>query len=160
MVKLARVPGTMMIVWAKMIGITPAVMSRIGMKVFWPWVIRPRPITFLGIWTGIRRAAMVMPTTAAVTAIRITMNSTILGKVRAPDFQNWTAFTIPGHNRSRIEKVMSRLIPLPMPRSVICSPSHMTKMAPVVRTTTIVRRVQNVGAGIAPGMDSVNSVKV
>src|SRR5215470_17141101 len=88
LVKLASVPGTMMIVWAKMIGITPAVISRIGMKVFWPWVIRPRPITFLGIWTGIRRAAIVIPTTAAVTATRITANSTILGSVRAPDFQN------------------------------------------------------------------------
>ena len=32
--KFAIVPGTMMIVWAKMIGITPAVMIRIGMKVF------------------------------------------------------------------------------------------------------------------------------
>ena len=66
----------------------------------------------------------------------------------------------PGHSRSRIEKVISRLIPLPMPRSVICSPSHITKMAPVVSTTTIVSRVQNVGARTAPGIDSVNSVKV
>ena len=61
LVKLARVPGTMMIVWAKMIGMTPAVSSRIGMKVFWPSRIRPRPITLRGIWIGMRRAAMVTP---------------------------------------------------------------------------------------------------
>ena len=55
----------MMIVWAKMIGITPAVMSRIGMKVFCPSRIRPRPMTLRGIWIGMRRAAIVMATTAA-----------------------------------------------------------------------------------------------
>ena len=32
---------------------------------------------------------------------------------------------------------MSRLIPLPMPRSVICSPSHMMKAVPVVRVSTV-----------------------
>ena len=31
---------------------------------------------------------------------------------------------------------MSRLIPLPMPRSVICSPSHMMKAVPAVRVMT------------------------
>src|SRR5664279_3997396 len=61
----AMVDGTMMTVWAKMIGITPAVISRIGMKVFWPSRTRPRPITFRGIWIGNRRAAIVIATTAA-----------------------------------------------------------------------------------------------
>ena len=32
---------------------------------------------------------------------------------------------------------MMRLIPLPMPRSVICSPSHMMKAVPVVRVSTV-----------------------
>ena len=36
--------------------------------------------------------------------------------------------------------MISRLMPLPMPRSVICSPSHITKMAPVVSVTTMIRR--------------------
>ena len=31
---------------------------------------------------------------------------------------------------------ISRLMPLPMPRSVICSPSHMMKAVPVVRVST------------------------
>jgi hypothetical protein len=32
---------------------------------------------------------------------------------------------------------MIRLIPLPMPRSVICSPSHMMNAVPVVRVSTV-----------------------
>ena len=32
---------------------------------------------------------------------------------------------------------MIRLIPLPMPRSVICSPSHMMKAVPVVSVSTV-----------------------
>src|SRR5438094_203702 len=76
LVKLATVPGTMMMVWANTIGMTPAVISRIGMKVFWPSRIRPRPMTFRGIWIGIRRAAMVIATPEAIaptaTRMRIT----------------------------------------------------------------------------------------
>ena len=34
---------------------------------------------------------------------------------------------------------MIRETPLPMPRSVICSPSHIRKMVPVVSATTAVR---------------------
>src|SRR6478609_5537725 len=65
--KLASVPGTMMIVWAKMIGITLAVRSRTGMKVFFPSWILPRPITFRGTWIGMRRDAMVIDTVSATT---------------------------------------------------------------------------------------------
>ena len=55
---------------------------------------------------------------------------------------------------------MSRLMPFPMPRSVICSPSHITKIAPVVSVTTMMRREANPGSGMAPGIDSVKSAKV
>ena len=37
------------------------------------------------------------------------------------------------------EKMMSD-IPLPMPRSVICSPSHMMKDVPVVSVSTVISR--------------------
>jgi hypothetical protein len=40
----------------------------------------------------------------------------------------------PGQNRSMIEKKISSEAPLPRPRSVICSPSHMTNIAPVTGT--------------------------
>ncbi len=34
---------------------------------------------------------------------------------------------------------ISRLMPLPIPRSVICSPSHMMKAVPVVSVSTVSR---------------------
>ena len=46
---------------------------------------------------------------------------------------------------------MSRLIPLPMPRSVICSPSHMTKMAPVVSVSTMIEPGREAGIGDRAG---------
>ena len=150
----------MMMVCAKMIGITPAVMSRIGMKVFCPSRIRPRPITLRGIWMGIRRAAIVIATTAAITPTRMARNATAPSAVTTPVCTNWSSCSAPGQSRSRMEKVMSRLIPLPMPRSVICSPSHITKIAPAVRVTTMMSRDAKPGSGIAPGMDSVKSAKV
>ena len=36
-------------------------------------------------------------------------------------------------------KMMSDM-PLPMPRSVICSPSHMMNAVPVVSVSTVIRR--------------------
>jgi hypothetical protein len=59
--------------------------------------------------------------------------------------------TIPGQNRSTIEKKMRSEAPLPRPRSVICSPSHITKSAPVVRNSTICRMKPEPGVGTAPG---------
>ncbi len=35
---------------------------------------------------------------------------------------------------------ISNEMPLPTPRSVICSPSHMTKMVPVVSVSTVLNR--------------------
>ncbi len=117
-------------------------------------------MTFRGIWMGIRRAAIVMATTAAITSTRMPRNATAPNAVTTPDLTNWSSWSEPGQRRSRIENVMSRLIPLPMPRSVICSPSHMTKMAPAVSVTTMISREANPGDGTAPGMDSVNRAKV
>ena len=49
-----------------------------------------------------------------------------------------------------MEKKIIRLMPLPMPRSVIRSPSHMTKMAPAVSVRTVVMRKPSPGLGTAP----------
>ncbi len=40
---------------------------------------------------------------------------------------------------------ISRLMPLPMPRSVICSPSHMMNAVPVVRVRTVIRSEADAG---------------
>ena len=64
-----------MIELAKMIGITPVILSLIGRVEFWP-PISFRPTTRFAYWTGIRRSEpvmkitkMVSPTMTATTAI-------------------------------------------------------------------------------------------
>ena len=139
-----------MIACAKMIGITPAELMRIGMKVFCPSLIRPRPMTLRGIWIGIRRA----PTVTAITPAT-TKSMTAIRMIRpwidiTPVSMNCSVRAVPGRKPCMIEKKIIRLIPLPMPRSVIRSPSHMTKRAPVVSVTTLVMRKPNPGSGTAP----------
>ena len=57
---------------------------------------------------------------------------------------------MPGQMRSTIEKKIIKLAPLPMPRSVICSPSHITKIAPTVRKNVICMRNAKPGFATAP----------
>ena len=64
---------------------------------------------------------------------------------------------IPGQKRSTIEKKMISDAPLPRPRSVICSPSHITNIAPVVRTRTICSLNPNPGLTTAFSSEDVNS---
>ncbi len=45
-------------------------------------------------------------------------------------------------------------MPLPMPRSVICSPSHMRNMVPVISVITVVMRNARPGSITSPGCDS------
>ncbi len=51
-------------------------------------------------------------------------------------------------------KMMSE-IPLPIPRSVICSPSHIKNMVPVVSVTMAVRRNTRPGSITRPACDSM-----
>ena len=98
-------------------------------------------MTLRGIWMGIRRAAIVMPDHGRDDRHQDGQERQhARAALTTPLRMNWSSWSAPGQSRSRIEKVMSRLIPLPMPRSVICSPSHMTKMAPVVSVTTMMSR--------------------
>src|SRR6266487_3715288 len=112
----ATVPGTMMSDCAKMIGITPALLMRSGMNVFWPSRILPRPITLRGICTGMRRAATVIATVPATTSTHMISTIISTGKLSVPVFNASKVFTVSGRMRSMIEKKMSRLIPLPIPR--------------------------------------------
>ena len=50
---------------------------------------------------------------------------------------SWIVLQIAGMKRSTIEKKIISEAPLPRPRSVICSPSHMTNTAPAVRKSAI-----------------------
>ena len=50
-------------------------------------------------------------------------------------------------------KMMSEM-PLPMPRSVICSPSHIRNMVPVTSVITVVMRNMRPGSSTRPRCDS------
>ena len=56
-----------------------------------------------------------------------------------------------------IEKKISSDMPLPMPCSVICSPSHMTKIAPTVSVMTVVNTNSKPGVLTAPGIACRNA---
>src|SRR3989475_4001343 len=80
-------------------------------------------------------------TTSAMTAS--TMRS--LGNVRLRARKASMVSNVSGQIRSTIEEEMRRLAPLPIPRSVICSPSHITNTPPVVSVSTVVIRKKNPG---------------
>ena len=48
-------------------------------------------------------------------------------------------------------------MPLPMPRSVICSPSHMMTAVPAVITSTVIERVQTLESGMTGWSQSPKS---
>ena len=155
----ASAPGITITDCAKMIGMTPAVLMRSGMKLRCASRCLPRDIVRCGIWIITRRAAIVIATVAATTAT-ITRPSTISenGPITCV-VMNLNVSKMPGQNRSTIEKKMISEAPLPSPRSVICSPSHMTKIAPVVRNSTIWTLKPNPGLITAFSSDDVNSAK-
>ena len=106
-----------------------------------------------------RRAATVIATVAATTStiMKSTMSNT--GKLKVPVFNASKVRSVSGRMRSMMEKKISRLMPLPMPRSVICSPSHMTNTPPVVRVSTVVIRNPHPGCATALVSCSVKMAK-
>ena len=141
---------------AKMIGITPEELIRSGMNVFCPSRIRPRPMTLRGIWIGMRRAATVTATVPATTSTMMSRTTRSTGSVSERARNASKVRNVSGQMRSTIEKKISRLAPLPMPRSVICSPSHMMNTPPVDSVRTVVIRKAQPGWATAPGSCSAN----
>ena len=92
----------------------------------------------LAYWTGMRRVACSMKTTATVatrmTAIT-TRNLETPPLPRAMDSRFWGM-------RATIEVKMSSDMPLPMPRSVMSSPSHIMRPVPAVIVTTMSARLR------------------
>src|SRR2546428_10018800 len=78
-----------------------------------------------------RRAATVTATVPATTSTMTPSTASSTGKVSECALSASTVRNVSGQIRSMIEKKISRLAPLPIPRSVICSPSHITKIPPV-----------------------------
>src|SRR5678815_703237 len=81
-----------------------------------------------------------MPTSAMI--IAITPIVSIVSPLRT---RSNTCLTPLGRPITIPEKISSEM-PLPMPRSVICSPSHMTKIVPVVSVRIVLNKNPHVGA--------------
>ena len=91
-----------------------------------------RPTTRFAYWTGIRRWPSWMKTIAAITPSA--MNGIITLKTWSGLFHQ--AVMPCGMRATMRAKIISEM-PLPMPRWVISSPSHITSMVPAVSVITI-----------------------
>src|SRR5438309_1485030 len=100
---------------------------------------------------GMRRAATVTATVPITTSAMTASTMRSLGNVRLRARKASMVSNVSGQIRSTMEKKMSRLAPLPIPRSVICSPSHITNTPPVVSVNTVVIRKKNPGLALTPG---------
>ena len=103
-----------------MTGMMPAWSTLSGMYVELPPNIL-RPTIRRAYWTGIRRWACSMKMTAAMITSPTTRT---IPKTHQP-FYKPTAYSEAGRWRPPVK--ISRDIPLPMPRSVMSSPSYMTR---------------------------------
>ncbi len=99
---------------------------------------------------GMRRAATVMATVTHTTTSMMIASTISRGQSTAPVLRYSMVFPIAGQPPCTIEKKIKRLIPLPRPRSVICSPSHITNTPPTVSTKAVVTRKPQPGAATAP----------
>jgi len=126
----ATVGGKAMIAAAKMIGMTPAMLTRSGMYVEPPVVIR-RPTIRFAYWIGIFRWPSWTKTTATMIAIAISGNIS-----RSNASPSYHARMPPG-NPARMEAKMRSEIPFPIPRFVISSPIHMRSVVAAVSEMTI-----------------------
>ena len=79
---------------------------------------------------------MMMATTATMSASRNSPAKRFISPVRT----RVTVRTSPLGNRATMPAKMMREIPLPIPRSVICSPSHIRNAVPEVRVMTVMTR--------------------
>ena len=78
----------------------------------------------------------------ATTATINPISRTMAGAVKVPQASFFTLSNRSATPRGSPETMPAKIssdMPLPMPRSVICSPSHMTKTLPVVRVSMVIR---------------------
>ena len=111
---------------AKMIGMTPAWLTRSGRNVWPPWYMR-RPRTREAYWIGIRRWPSWMKMITATAEMPRMANRT----KRARSGLLMNAVSAPGARLTMPAKMM-KLMPLPIPFSVISSPSHIRVTDPAV----------------------------
>ena len=139
--KVRMVAGRDAMDWAKMMGITPDMFTLMGRNVLCPpYILRPR--ICLAYWMGMRRSASLtktISTTSASASTRMTSTATML--IPPPMTLVMAEETVLGI-REMMEANRMMEIPLPMPNSVICSPSHMMNAEPAVKVSTMTRPVR------------------
>ena len=143
--------GKRRMLMAKMIGITPAIVTFSGRYWVWPWYMR-RPRTRLAYCTGMRRCPSLMKTTPAITTIAIRMK----GMIRSSPSGPVTIGAARCGSRPTIPAKMMKLIPFPRPRSLISSPSHISRIVPAVkeRSSDRVSKEKSGEAGMTPLAES------
>ncbi len=87
-----------------------------------------------------RRCARSMNTMNAITATAITMKPRMKIGLSAPVRPSSSRLAIACGALATMPEKMIRLVPLPMPRAVICSPSHIRNIVPPTSEITQVSR--------------------
>jgi hypothetical protein len=76
----------------------------------------------------------------ATTKTMKTTSNSIASRFWLPDWIAWIVLPIAGTRPTTMPAKMISEMPLPMPRSLICSPSHITNAVPVVSVSTVMAR--------------------
>ncbi len=132
---------------AKITGITPAWLILSGRCVACPPYIR-RPTTLLAYWTGIFLCPSVTITTRTTTARAITRNARKPRGLIPPLPRAPMVPMVEGSKRETIPAKISKEIPLPIPRSEMTSPSHISKILPPVITAITVTTAQGLPGSV------------
>src|SRR5215510_5235455 len=136
---------------AKIGGITPDELSFKGRWEASPWNMR-LPICRLGYCTNRRRCARSMNTMAPTTASMSTTRPMSSGQEMAPCRDSSSRPASAVGRPATIPDMMMSDVPLPTPRAVICSPSHIRNMVPPTSVTTVEMRKNQPGS-ITTGLE-------
>ena len=143
--KFATVAGSSSSEEAKIGGMTPEVLIFNGR-----WDASPPnillPIWRFGYWTRMRRCARSMKTMNATTATDITRKMMMKTVEIAPVRPSSRVEASACGRFATIPAMMIREMPLPTPRAVICSPSHIRKTVPQTSVTTVTSRKNSPGS--------------
>ena len=118
-----------------MAGMTPAGFTLTGRCEFCASVIF-MPTWRRGYWMVILRSARSMNTTNMMTATTITMTPMITAGLIAPERPEAKNCASAAGTSAMIPTKMMSEMPLPMPRAVICSPSHIRNIVPPTSVMT------------------------
>ena len=135
----------------KITGMTPEVLSLSGRCEVSPWNIL-LPTWRFGYWISSRRWARSKKTITAITttARRKRPRSAMVGS--APVWLSSRVWTMVAGRLATMPAKMISEMPLPTPRAVICSPSHIRNMVPPTRLITVEMRKNQPGSRTTPGL--------